>query len=178
MARSTGKLGTWYRDNRAAVLFVVGFGAWIGLFSLLFQIPWVDTYLVLPMTRVLAFISNVGLGLMGFETTLAGTVIAGAEGFAVNILKGCNGAYVLAIYIAAVLAFPASRKEKSLGVLLGIPAVQSINLLRILSLYYIGVKHPELFERFHYHVWQTVVIILSLALWLVWAELFVKVPRS
>jgi exosortase H (IPTLxxWG-CTERM-specific) len=178
MAEASGRLGGWYAKNRPAVLFVVSFGAWIGLFSLLFQIPWVDTYLVLPMTRGLAFISNAGLGMIGFETTLVGTIIAGVDGFAVNILKGCNGAYVVAIYIAAVLAFPATWKEKAFGALLGIPSVQGINLVRIISLYYIGAEHPALFERFHYHVWQTVVIILSLALWLIWAEVFVKVPRS
>ena len=176
MAEAAGRLAGWYRTNKPALRFVGGFALWIGLFSLLFQIPLMDTAVVVPMTEVLARVSNVGLRLIGFDTHVEGTVISGAEGFAVNILKGCNGAYVLAIYLAAVLAFPATWKEKALGTALGIPAVQGINLVRIVSLYYIGVRHPALFERFHYHVWQTVVIILSLAVWLLWAELFVKVP--
>jgi hypothetical protein len=40
------------------------------------------------------------------------------------------------------------------------------------------VRHPDLFERFHYHVWQTVVIVLSMAVWIAWAELLVKVRRG
>lgn len=176
MAERGSRLASWYEINKPAVRFVGGFAIWIGLFSLLFQIPQIDTYLVVPMTEILAGVSNALLRLIGFATEVNGTVINGAEGFAVNILKGCNGAYVVAIYLAAVLAFPATVKEKSVGALLGIPAVQGINLVRIVSLYYIGVRHPALFEQFHYHVWQTVVIILSLAVWLVWAEVFVKVP--
>lgn len=170
-------MAAWFRANRPALKFVAAFILSIALFSLLFQLPWVDAYVVLPMTELLALISNTLLNLIGFDTEVTGTVIAGGEGFAVNILKGCNGAYVVAIFLSAVLAFPASWKEKALGALLGIPAVQGINLARIVSLYYIGVRHPDLFERFHYHVWQTIVILLSMGVWLAWAELLVKVPR-
>lgn len=170
-------MAAWLGANRPAVKFVAGFLFWILLFSLLFQVPWVDSWIILPMTETLASISNALLRLIGFETEVSGTIITGVEGFAVNIMKGCNGAYVVAIYLAAVLAFPASWRERGLGVLLGIPAVQGINLIRIVSLYYIGVRHPALFERFHYHVWQTIVILLAMGIWLAWAELMVRVPR-
>lgn len=175
--RTSGSATAWFRSNRPALRFVAWFVLSIAVFSLLFQIPWVDAYLVLPMTELLARISSTLLNVIGFDTAVTGTVIAGGEGFSVNILKGCNGAYVVAIFLSAVLAFPATWKEKALGALIGIPAVQGINLVRIVSLYYIGVRHPDLFERFHYHVWQTIVILLSMGVWLAWAELLVKVPR-
>ena len=169
--------GSWLRRNRPALLFILAFALWLGLFSLLFQVPFIDKGIILPMTSGLARVSCSLLNLIGFDATVTGTVIAGSAGFAVNILKGCNGAYVLAIFVAAVLAFPAPWKLRLLGVAVGIPAVQIINLVRIVSLYYIGVEHPALFERFHYQVWQTIVIMLSMALWLAWAELSNRVAR-
>jgi exosortase H (IPTLxxWG-CTERM-specific) len=168
----------WFAANKAVVLFVVGFGVWIGLFSLLFQFQWFEDAVVVPMTEVVARASNVFIRMIGFDTRVSGTLIQGADGFSVNILLGCNGAYVIAIYLSAVFAFPSTLKEKAVGALIGIPAVQIINLGRIVSLYYIGVRHPDLFERFHYHVWQTVVIVLSMAVWIAWAELLVKVRRG
>jgi len=170
-------LGTWLAANRPVVFFVAGFGLWIGLFSLLFQSSQVEEHLIVPMTEGIARLSNIFIRLLGFDTQVAGTLITGADGFSVNILKGCNGAYVLAIYLSAVLAYPSSLKEKALGALLGVPAVQGINLIRIVSLYYIGARHPSLFERFHYHVWQSAVIVLSMAVWIVWAELLVAARR-
>jgi len=163
--------------NRSVVIFLAGFALSILGFSLLFQIAWIDSLIIVPMTEALAAISNVIIRPMGFDTHVEGTTISEPGGFAVNILKGCNGAYVLAIYLSAVLAFPSTAREKAVGVLLGIPAVQGINLVRIASLYYIGARHPALFERFHYHVWQTVVIVLSMIVWIAWAEILVKNPR-
>jgi exosortase H (IPTLxxWG-CTERM-specific) len=174
---STKARGGWLAANKPMILFVVGFGVWIGAFSLLFQLDWFDKHMVVPMTETLARISNVFIRMLGFDTVVEGTIITGSDAFSVNILKGCNGAYVIAIYLSAVFAFPSTWKEKALGALIGIPAVQVINLARVVSLYYIGVRHPSLFESFHYHVWQTIVILLSMAVWIAWAELLVKVPR-
>lgn len=155
----------------------MGFIVWLGLFSLVFQIQAVDDWLIVPLTRVLAHLSNQFLTLAGFETHVAGTILQGAGGFAVNIMKGCNGAYVMAIFAAAVLAYPVSWRLRLIGLAAGLPAVQVINLARIISLYWIGVERPDLFEKFHYQVWQTVVILLSMVLWLAWAELSNRAAR-
>lgn len=169
--------GSWFAANRPIVVFLLSFGVWIGLFSILFQFSWVDDHLVVPMTEATAQASNLFIRLLGFDTRVSGTVIAGSDGFAVNILTGCNGAYVIAIYLSAVFAFPSSARERAIGAGFGIPIVQIINIGRIVSLYYIGVVHPDLFESFHYHVWQTIVIVLAMAVWIAWAEIVVKVPR-
>jgi len=172
-ARTSVKVG-WLAANRAAVKFVVGFGVWIAVFSVLLVIPWFEATVVVPMTEMIANVSATLIRLLGFDVSVSGTIISGVEGFSVNILKGCNGAYVIAIYLSAVLAFPSTWRQKAVGALVGIPAVQTINLGRIVSLYYVGLEHPSLFERFHYHVWQTVVIVLSMVVWIVWAEICLR----
>ncbi len=156
-----------------AVRFALTFLVFLGVFSLLFQVSFIQQNVVVPLTTVSANISNVVLKLIGMRTEVNGTVISGEEGFSVNILNGCNGAYVTAILISAVLAFPSTFREKLYGLAMGIPGVQAVNLVRIVSLYYIGVRQLELFEKFHYYVWQTGVIILSMAIWILWAEVVV-----
>jgi len=176
-ARSAAdRLTAWARRNRRVLFFLLSFGAWITLFSVLFQIAWLDSHVVIPMTGLIARTSNVFVRLLGFDSIVDGTILSGTDGFAVNILKGCNGAYVTAIFVSAVMAFPSTLKEKAVGCGVGIPVVQAINIGRIVCLYYIGVRHPALFESFHYHVWQTIVIVLAMAVWIAWAEILVKVP--
>jgi len=169
--------GPRFGANRPIARFLLLFALWIGLFSIMFQFSWVDEWVVVPMTELTAHASNVFIRLLGFDSRVTGTIIAGADGFAVNILKGCNGAYVIAIYLSAVFSFPSTLKERAIGAGAGVPIVLAINLVRIVSLYYIGVKRPDLFESFHYHVWQTVVIVLAMAVWVAWAEIFVAIPR-
>lgn len=159
--------------NKAAIRFAVWFLVSLGAFSLLFQLEAVETFIIVPLTGMAAHASNLILNLIGMSTLVTGTTIAGGEGFSVNIMHGCNGAYVTAIVVSAILAFPSTWREKLIGLALGIPGVQIINLVRIVSLYYIGVNRPDLFEQFHYYVWQTGVIVLSMAIWIFWAEVFV-----
>ena len=162
--------------KRSALSFVLIFAAGIGVSSLLMQADAVDRGVVVPFTGLIARASGVVLNLMGMSTEVFGTVISGERGFSVNILNGCNGVYVMAILISAVLAFPSTWREKMVGLAIGIPGVQAVNLIRIVSLYYLGLRRPDLFEEFHLYVWQAGVIIASMAIWIFWAEFLVTGP--
>ena len=47
-------------------------------------------------------------------------------------------------------------------------------MVRILSLYYIGVFWPRFFRAAHGYVWQSIVILLSMVIWIYWAERFAR----
>lgn len=162
--------------NRSAIAFVAIFMACLLLFSIVIRVDVIDKSLIVPFTALIAKAGSLTLNLFGLGTSVFGTVIMGNEGFAVDILNGCNGIYVVGIVVSAVLAFPSTKKEKVVGLLLGITGVQLINLIRIVSLYYIGLTNPALFDRFHHYVWQTGVIVLSMAIWIFWAEVLVAAP--
>lgn len=156
-----------------ALRFAIVFAALILALSILVRLEAVERSVVVPFTGLVARVSHVLLNAAGLRTEVSGTMLVGEEGFAVNILNGCNGVYVTGIVLSAVLAFPATWREKALGVGVGVAGVQIINLARIVTLYYIGLRHPAVFEQFHYYVWQTIVIILSMAIWIFWAEVLV-----
>ena len=44
----------------------------------------------------------------------------------------------------------------------------SMNLVRLISLYYAGVYVPSLFEALHVEVWQAVFIFVPIVLWVIW----------
>jgi exosortase H (IPTLxxWG-CTERM-specific) len=161
-----------------AVKFAIIFIGGIIVFSVLLSLDAVNERLIVPFTGLIASASSLTLNLFGLATRVAGTQIEGAAGFSVNILNGCNGVYVTAILVSAVLAFPSTAKEKLLGLALGIPGIQLVNLIRIVSLYYIGLRRPDLFDSFHLYIWQTAVIILSMGLWIFWAEVLVGRKRA
>jgi len=96
------------------------------------------------------------------------------NGFGASVVEGCDGVLPTYIYIAAVLAFPSRWRDKAWGLLIGIPAIFLLNLVRVITLMVCGAYWPEVFERVHIYVWQALVIGLSMAVWVFWAERFVR----
>ena len=100
-------------------------------------------------------------------TTVSGQIVE-SDGFAISIVEECTSLAPLAIFIAAVLAFPASFSRKLLGIALGVVALSAVNLVRTTSLFYIGSAFPETLEVVHLLVWQSLMVIFAVALWLLW----------
>ena len=93
------------------------------------------------------------------------------SGFAVSIEAGCNGVEATIVLIAGVLAFPASWRQKGLAILLGFIAIQLLNILRIVSLFYLGQWNLSIFEWAHLYLWPVLImldVLLVFALYLRW----------
>ena len=65
---------------------------------------------------------------------------------------------------AAVLAFPAGWRQRLIGFLLGFLGIQVLNLIRVVSLVWIGRHRPALFDSSHTVIWQTIVILCGVLL--------------
>jgi len=89
--------------------------------------------------------------------------------FSVNIKKGCDAIQPTILFICAVLASPVAFKPKIPGLLLGLAFLMLMNLVRVLSLFYVGIYWNSAFEIMHHDVWQAVFIILSILAWGAWA---------
>ena len=151
----------------------------VGLLVLFFAAtapkPMNDAF-VEPFTAGVAKVGGFVAGLLGEKTTMIGTAIVSPR-FAVNVRTGCNGLETIYIFAAGVLAFPAPWGRKLLGLLLGSLAIQLLNVVRIVSLFYIGVHFPEHFEDSHVVVWQAIVILFGVALFLLWADRYARPSR-
>lgn len=140
----------------------------VGLFTLEILQP-AEKYVILPFT---SFIADISVWIVKFfddDVVAYGNVIRDtASGFGVRIERGCNGIEALIILFASIFAFPAPIKNKLIGFAIGFFAIQGLNLVRIVSLFYLGQWNEVAFEWFHLYLWQALIILDALVVWLIW----------
>jgi exosortase H (IPTLxxWG-CTERM-specific) len=158
----------WDRpDARFLIVFLTILGS---SFTIIALNP-VNDAIVLPYTAFVARASGAALRVLGEPVAVTGCVVSSPR-FAVTIYNGCNALITSLIFIAGVLAFPARWTAKLAGVVGGLIVIQILNLVRILSLFYIGIYLPDYFDDAHIYIWQSLIIITGVALWVVWANRF------
>ncbi len=149
--------------------FLVRFVFALGVFYLLVAIQPVNDHVVVPFTELLVRVSTVILAAIGEKTQSVGTLIQSPV-FAVDVKNGCNGIEAALLLVAAMLAFPATGNQRALGIAGGLAVIQGVNLFRIVSLFWLGVHHRNVFELFHAAVWQTALILLAVGIFLAWSR--------
>lgn len=91
------------------------------------------------------------------------------SGTGVEIVSDCSPHMPYLIFAAVVLAFPATWRQRMLGLLLGALVIHAFNTVRILALIGILGWRRQWFEFAHVYLWQTgtiVVVFVTFALWL------------
>jgi exosortase H (IPTLxxWG-CTERM-specific) len=148
--------------------FLLLFAAFLVLFYVAVGIRPVNDHVVVPFTSLVARVSGKILRGIGEPVVVAGTTMSSGR-FAVNIENGCNGLETALLLAAAVLAFPATWRQRGLGLLAGLAAIEVVNLLRVVTLFWIGVHRPALFGSAHTLVWQTLVVLFGVGFFVLWA---------
>ena len=142
----------------------------IALFTLEMLAP-VQRAVILPWTALLADLSGWLMQLFDSEIAVNGKVIRSTtRAFGVSIEPGCNGVEAMIVLLAAIATFPAPWRYKLTGLAAGFLAIQALNLARIISLYYLGLWHPVLFEWAHLYIWQALIMLDALIVFLVWVR--------
>ena len=142
----------------------------VALFALELTPP-VQKALVIPWTEMLARVSVALITLFDAQVVAFGKVLQSTRnGFAVSIEAGCNGVEAALILIAAMLAFPAPWLRKLAGIAGGLAAVQLLNVVRVVSLFYLGQWSLAAFEWAHLYLWQALIMIDVLVVWLLWLQ--------
>lgn len=159
----------FWPKNRREITFLLLFVALLGGSFTLISLNWVNDNVIEPFTAGIARVSGATLDLLGQDIRMQGTILRGKR-FSVNIRNGCNGVEAMLIFLAAVLAFPAPWRAKLLGLAIGAVAIQAVNLVRVVALYLTGAYFPSWFDASHTVIWQTVVILFSVLLWILWAN--------
>ncbi len=156
-------------SNRRSILFLLRFVALLVAFYLIVASHPVNDAVIVPFTAAVARASAVILNVLGEQVTVLGTQIRSSR-FAVEIENGCNGVETALLFAAAVLSFPAPWLHRLWGLLAGFAAIQVINLIRVVTLFWVGVHRPALFGTSHTVLWQSIVVLCGMLLFLVWAS--------
>lgn len=150
--------------------FLLFLGIQLSLFGVN-MLNWVQQRAVLPWTALLARISAGLVTWFDASAAAQGKVLWNtATGFGVSIEPGCNGIEACIVLVAAVLAFPATWRSKLVGILAGCVAVQALNVVRVISLFYIGQWNTAAFNFAHEFLWQGLIMLDVLVVWLLWVR--------
>ena len=155
--------------------YLIFFACILSFYSLL-RTTILQNYVAEPLAVAFASVGGLVLNFLSFRATVSGTMLQ-VEGFAAQIDDVCTGIFVVAIYLSAVLAYPSRAGEKLKGLLMGASAILILNMVRVVSLMYIGYYLPQFFETAHLLVWQSLIIFSALFVWIYWTERFIGVPE-
>lgn len=147
---------------RALVIYAASLSVLLGLYSWLNGTRFVYRFLEYN-AQATGFLAR----LFDPAVTVSGTTVTSGW-FAAAVVEGCTSLAPLAIFVSAVLAVPARLPFKILGILLGFVALSGVNLVRTTSLVYIGSAFPSALEVVHLLVWQSLMVVFAVALWLAW----------
>jgi exosortase H (IPTLxxWG-CTERM-specific) len=132
-----------------------------------------------PVQRAVVFfsdslvtVSGAIIHLCGGSAQVAGTVLRDpATGVGIEMKDGCNGLFVTLLLCSALAAFPASWTQRAKGLLIGIAAIQSLNLVRFISLYYLCLYNQAWFDFAHEYLWESLIMLDALAVFWLWVQL-------
>jgi exosortase H (IPTLxxWG-CTERM-specific) len=161
--------------TRFLLLFV---GILVALFSAELTPP-VQAAFVVPWTDALVRLSAGLITLVDPHVVSAGKILRSTtNGFAISVEAGCNGIEAALILVAAMLAFPAPWKHRAVGIMAGMLAIQLLNIVRVVSLFYLGQWSLRAFEWAHLYAWQALIMVDVLIVWLVWIRTLPRTPRA
>ena len=160
-AASAGVIGP--RTVRSWLILGASLGLALALYYGFLGSSWVNV-----IAEWTATWTSKAINLFGGSTTVSGTLLI-SDNFVANVVAECTAIGPIILYIGAVVAYPASKRAKLAGVAAGVVVLTAVNLVRIISLFWIGEAYPEYLDVVHLLVWQSVIILLAIIMWLLWA---------
>lgn len=171
----TSKIDPAARVNPAAAgsrpaRFFAAFSACALLGFAAVMTPWARPA-VAAWDRLLVDVSGALIHLFGGHAGAAGSVLRDpSTGLAIEMKDGCNGLNVTVLLCSALLAFSASWTDKIKGLLLGCAAIQGVNLLRFVSLFYLLQYNRAWFDFAHDYLWESLIMLDALAAFWLWVQ--------
>jgi exosortase H (IPTLxxWG-CTERM-specific) len=151
--------------KKYALIYFLILGALFGLETT----PWAQALTVGTWTQFLADFSGGLMQIVDPTVMVQGSDIRNSQtGYAVSIKSGCNGVEAAMILAAAMLAYPAPWLKKLSGMVIGVLAIQILNIVRIISLYYLGAWSQKALDIAHLYIWPGLIILDALVIFLLW----------
>lgn len=109
------------------------------------------------------------IGICGGESVVQGPVLRSpANGFAIEMMDGCNAVNVTLLLWSAIVAFPGGWRPKLAGVVAGGVLLQGLNLVRFISLFYLGQFSRRWFDFAHGYLWETLLVLDAMVFYWIW----------
>lgn len=132
--------------------------------------PWVEP-IVNAGNRLLVRTSSLMIHSFGGHANAGGTTLRDpSTNLAIEMKDGCNGVSVTILLCSALLAFPATWVQKAKGLLIGCGAIQSVNIVRFISLFYLLQFNRAWFDFAHHYLWESLIMLDALVVFWIWVQ--------
>ncbi len=126
---------------------------------------------VLHFSGSLVRLSGILIGICGGHVRVDGAVLRDpSTGFGIEMKDGCNAANVTVLLWSAMLAFPSTWRMKAVGLVAGSLAIQFVNIVRFISLFYLGLYSATLFEFAHAYLWECLLVLDTTVVFWLWVN--------
>jgi exosortase H (IPTLxxWG-CTERM-specific) len=169
--KAPGRIG-WFSRKRPVLRFVLVFGVCMGVYYGVATTKYVENTVFPAYLRLNATACAGMLNWFGEKATSNGKTVVSPR-FSMTIERGCDAIEPSALFVSAVLALPAVLWKRLLGMAAGTILLMVLNLVRTVSLFFIGIYFPKAFQVMHFDVWQALfifLVVVLLVLWALWAN--------
>lgn len=155
------------KSNRSIIFFVIGFLGIVAAYYLFINLVgerFFDGYISMT-SRIAAFLLSI------FEESAysKGPIIGDLDNYVV-LSFGCEGTEPIVVYLAGVLSFPALWKYRIKGAIIGLILLYTMNIIRVVVLFYIAKNYSNQFELFHITIFPVLFIFFAILSWAIWAR--------
>ncbi len=121
-------------------------------------------------SRTLVQVSHWLILTCGGHASRDATILRAPGGFGVEMRDGCNAINVTILLWSAVLAFPASWRMKAFGLVAGSAVIQTLNIVRFISLFYVGQYSIMWFDFAHTYLWESMLMLDTMVVFWLWVN--------
>lgn len=110
---------------------------------------------------------------LGVDVVREGATLFRGNVPVLEVAANCSGISIAWLLLAAIVAYPASWWTRVVGFLVGFVLLLGMNLLRVVTLFWVGAHVPGSFALAHENYWPILSIIVTvslLAVWLMWVQ--------
>jgi len=161
--------------RKPGIVFVARFFAALIVFYIVVTSDPVNDHVIVPFTELIVRTTAAILRGIHEPIVVVGTVIRTSR-FALDVRNGCNAVEAMMLLTAAMIAFPATLRSRLAGLLVASVAIQIVNVIRVSSLVWLGEHHRGAFDVMHVAVWQTIVILAAVTMFVFWSLKFAERP--
>lgn len=172
MEQASTHVRRFFRRNRKEILFLVVFiGIYVAAQSLYyFSRPLnVPFFIQRTNTRLSSAVINT---ITPKEATVSAGAAIKSGNVSMSVGWGCEGVEGIFMIVAALIAYPMRFKWKVYGALAGTGLIFSLNIIRLMALWYTFRYKPALFDIMHVYVGQTFIIFFAVLFFVMWINAF------
>lgn len=162
----------WYESKRPMLGYGLRFAIVMAVFYL-FSLTPIYRQALSGAVVFDAQVAHVIMQFFGENSILDGATLRSNGEAIITVEPGCTGFDYSWFLAAAVAAFPAAIFRRGVGIVAGVAILLLLNIVRVSSLYWVGVHRPEIFAFVHEQLWAVLLNIATVCLmvaWIVWVK--------